>query len=92
MRESQTVAEIMENFPLMSEQQATDLMELRQAMKEEKLTCFSWLSTLADATPDQLRNNGFSGKTNAEAVLAGLRYSQKKIKKLLDEHTRRYPD
>lgn len=88
----ETVAEVLKNFPRMSEQEATDLVALRQATQEEKLNTYSWLISLADAKPDQLTHSGFGGKTNAEAVLAALRYSQKKIKKLLADHTSKYPD
>lgn len=89
---TQTIAEVLKDFPHMSEQEATDLVTLRQAMQDEKVSSYAWLISLAEAKPDQLNQSGFGGKTNAEAVLAGLMYSKKKIDKMLAEHLRRYPD
>lgn len=92
MKLSEMVAQTMKDFPEMSEQEATDLVELKEAMRDEKLTSYSWLISLAEAKPDQLRTSGFGGKTNAEAVLAGLAMSKKKIDKLLADHLKKYPD
>lgn len=89
---SEKVAQVRADFPRMSQEEATDLVRVREAMQREKIDCFSWLCALADAKPDMLRNSGFGGKTNAEAVLAGLQYSRKKIQKFLDDHTRKWPD
>jgi hypothetical protein len=89
---TETVAEVLKNFPRMSEEEATDLVTLRKAMQDEKLTTYSWLLALAEAKPDHLTHSGFDGKTNAEAVLAALMYSKKKLDKMLADHIRKYPD
>lgn len=76
----------------MTEQEQKDIDALREAMKEEKVTCYSWLVSLSEMQPEQLKHSGFGGKTNAQAVLIGLDMSKKKIKRMLADHTRKYPD
>lgn len=78
--------------PNMPEAEAIDLKKLQDTLQQKKLSCYVYLGSLAELSPEQLVHSGYGGKTNAEAVLDGLKRCQKEINGLIQKHVKKYPD
>lgn len=75
-----------------SADEAEDLVVLNAAIQTKQLACFVYLTVLDDASADELMMMGQHDRTNAEAIQAGLRSYRSEIRRLVDQHVRKYPD
>jgi hypothetical protein len=76
----------------MTEQEQADLDVMKAAILGKKLGCYSYMESLDRADARQLECSGYKGKTNAEAMQHAFRMFQQDIKKLIDQHVKKYPD
>lgn len=76
----------------MNEQEKKDLDVMLVSISQIKDNFFSLGKMIVRATPDELQLYGYSGKTNAEALLISFKDQLAKIDKLHKEHVKKYPD
>jgi len=76
----------------MTEQEAIDLEELKRAIRDRKVRCYDYLVSLDRLSAEQLKYSGYQGKSNAEAMQDTFKRAERDIEKLVDTHTRKYPD
>ena len=62
------------------------------AIISKKQACYSYMESLDRADARQLETSGYKGKTNAEAMQIAFKHYQRDIKKLIEDHFKKYPD
>jgi hypothetical protein len=77
-------------MPTTPEEEA-DLVKLRAAQKEAKLRCYDYMKHLSRCTEEQLLQSGHRNGVG-QALLDTLKSTEKGLKKLIDDHLKKYPD
>lgn len=74
---------------MLSESEASAALVV--AIQKKKIDTYEYLVYLSRDTPEGLKAGGYTGKTNAEAVLHALRRAMQEIEKMIQKHEREYP-
>lgn len=75
----------------MNEQEQKDLAELASVSRELKIRLFDYLVHLDRYNEKELEMSGYRNG-NAEAMRKAFQNTQRDIKKLIDNHLKKYPD